>query len=188
MSSPAPIPDAGAAAGPDLRYPIGRLAVPEHVDAAWRAQAIQVIADTPMHLAQAVAGWDDGRLDTPYRPGGWTVRQLVHHVADSHINAYVRFKLALTEQSPAIKGYDEAAWATLEDTRIVPIEVSLELLDAVHTRWVALLQSMSETDFQRTLIHPEHGSRTLDQMLATYAWHGPHHVAHVTALAAREGW
>ena len=136
----------------------------------------------------AVAGLTEERLDTPYRPEGWTVRQVVHHVPDSHMNAYVRFKLALTESAPAIKGYEEARWAELEDTQRVPVEVSLALLAALHTRWVALLQSMPEADFQRTLVHPEHGVRTLDQMLATYAWHGPHHVAHVTALAGREGW
>jgi hypothetical protein len=173
---------------PDLRYPIGRLRLPDRFDAAWRRDAIQVIAETPAHLAAAISGWDDHRLDTPYRPGGWTVRQLVHHVADSHVNAYVRFKLALTEASPAIKGYYEAAWAELEDTQRVPVDVSLSLLAMLHTRWVALLQSMTEGDFQRTLVHPENGVRTLDQMLATYAWHGPHHVAHVTGLAGREGW
>lgn len=197
MTAPSSTP-AGAAAGSaaavhsgtdaDLRYPIGRLQLPGQFDAAWRREAIAVIAETPGRLAEAVAGWDDSRLDTPYRPGGWTVRQLVHHVADSHVNAYVRFKLALTEPSPAIKGYDEAAWAELADTQRVPIDVSLTLLAMVHTRWVALLESMTEAAFHRTLVHPENGVRSLDQMLATYAWHGPHHVAHVTRLAAREEW
>lgn len=172
----------------DLRYPIGKLRLPERFDASWRRDAIQMIARTPGLLAAAVAGWDDGRLDTPYRSGGWTVRQLVHHVADSHVNAYVRFKLALTEPEPMIKGYDEAAWAELQDTQRVPVDVSLSLLAMLHARWVALLQSMTDADFERTLVHPEHGVRTLDQMLATYAWHGPHHVAHVTRLAERSGW
>jgi uncharacterized damage-inducible protein DinB len=190
MTSPAPSPagDRSAGTAEDLRYPIGGLVMPDRFDAAWRAQAIQVIADTPTRLAQAVAGWSDERLDTPYRPGGWTVRQVVHHVADSHMNAVMRFKLALTEQEPAIRGYDEAAWAELPDTQRVPIEVSLELLDALHMRWVALLQAMGESEFTRTLIHPKHGPRTLDQMLATYAWHGPHHIAHITRLAQRAGW
>lgn len=187
MTSPAP----SSIPGPpveDLRFPIGKMVLPERFDAAWRAQAIQIIADTPTQLAQAVAGLTDEQIETPYRPDGWTVRQLVHHVADSHINAYVRFKLALTEHEPAVRNYDEAAWAELEDTRRVPIEVSLELLDALHARWVALLQAMHDADFQRTLVHPKHGVRTLDQMLATYAWHGPHHVAHVTRLVERSGW
>lgn len=185
MSSPAP--SAATTPHPDdaLRYPIGRLVMPTHFDAAWRAQAIQIVADTPTQLAQAVAGMTDEQLATPYRSGGWTVRQVVHHVADSHVNAYVRFKLALTEHEPAVKNYEEAAWAELEDTRRVPVEVSLELLDALHTRWVTLLEAMTEADFQRTLIHPVHGVRTLDQMLATYAWHGPHHVAHVGIVARR---
>lgn len=194
MTAPSSIPtgaagsSAPAEAQADLRYPTGRLQLPEQFDAAWRRAAIDVIAQTPARLAAAVAGWDEARLGTPYRPGGWTVRQLVHHVADSHVNAYVRFKLALTESSPTIKAYDEAAWAELEDTRRVPVDVSLTLLASVHARWVALLQSMTEADFQRTLVHPENGVRSLDQMLATYAWHGPHHLAHVTRLAEREGW
>ena len=175
---PAPADDA-------LRFPTGPLVMPAHFDAAWRAQAIQAVADTPTKLAQAVAGASEADLDARYRPGGWTVRQVVHHVADSHVNAYVRFKLALTEHEPAVRNYEEAAWAELEDTRRVPVEVSLALLDALHTRWVVLLLAMGEPDFQRTLIHPRHGVRTLDQMLATYAWHGPHHVAHVALARAR---
>lgn len=187
MTSPAPSSATGAT-NEDLRFPIGKMVLPDRFDAEWRAKAIRIVAETPARLAQAVAGWSDERLDTQYRPEGWTVRQVVHHVADSHINAYVRFKLALTEDEPAVKNYEEAAWAELVDTRRVPVEVSLELLDALHTRWVAILEAMTEADFQRTLIHPKHGARTLDQMLATYAWHGPHHVAHVTRLAARMGW
>lgn len=187
MTSPAPSASGGSpAADEQLRYPIGRMVLPAHFDAPWRAQAIQIVADTPTKLAQAVAGMSEEQIETPYRPGGWTVRQVVHHVADSHINAYVRFKLGLTEPEPAVRNYEEAAWAELEDTRLVPVEVSLELLDALHARWVALLQAMSEADFQKTLIHPKHGVRTLDQMLATYAWHGPHHIAHVR-LVKRAG-
>ena len=179
MTSPAPSSLASTSTDDALRYPIGKLTMPHRFDAAWRAQAIQVIADTPTRIAESVAGITDAELEARYRPGGWTVRQVVHHVADSHVNAYVRFKLALTEPEPPVKNYEEAAWAELEDTRRVPIEVSLELLDALHTRWVALLHAMSESDFQRTLVHPKNGVRTLDQMLATYAWHGQHHVAHV---------
>lgn len=185
MSSPALSAAATNTGDEQLRFPIGRLVMPTSFDAAWRAQAIQVVADTPTRLAAAVAGMTDRQLETPYRPGGWTVRQVVHHVADSHVNAYVRFKLALTETEPAVKNYEEGLWAELEDTRVVPIEVSLELLDALHARWVAILQAMSEADFRRTLIHPVHGVRTLDQMLATYAWHGPHHVAHVGLVRGR---
>jgi uncharacterized damage-inducible protein DinB len=188
MTPPAATPAVSTPPADDLRYPIGPLTLPARFDAAWRAQAIRTIADTPSRLEQAVAGWSDARLDTPYRDGGWTVRQLVHHVADSHINAYVRFKLALTEEEPPVKGYEEAAWAELGDSARVPVGVSLDLLRALHTRWVALLDTMTEADFQRTLVHPEKGVRTLDQMLATYAWHGPHHVAHVTRLGERMGW
>ena len=188
MTSPASAPTGSAGADDRLRFPVGKLTFPERYDAAWRAQAIQEIADTPARLAQAVAGWPDARVDTPYRPGGWSVRQVVHHLPDSHLNAYTRFKLALTEPEPTIKAYDEAAWATLADSRRVPVETSLTLLDALHTRWVVLLQSMSAEDYQRTLLHPENGRRTLDQMLATYAWHGRHHVAHITSLAAARGW
>lgn len=188
MSAVASSSPAHAAGEADLRFPIGKLQLPERFDAAWRAGAIEAIAATPAQLAASVAGWSDERLDTPYRPGGWTVRQVVHHLPDSHMNAYVRFKLALTEREPAIKAYDEAAWATLADTRTVPVRVSLDLLEALHTRWLGVLRSMSESDFARTLLHPEHGQRTLDQMLATYAWHGRHHVAHITSLASRSGW
>lgn len=172
----------------DLRYPIGRLQMPERFDATGRAERIELVERTPEALARAVAALGDAQLDTPYREGGWTVRQLVHHVADSHMNAYVRFKLALTEEEPPVKGYEEAAWAELPDSARVPIGVSLDLLRALHTRWGALLEAMSEADFQRTLVHPEKGVRTLDQMLATYAWHGPHHVAHVTRLSERMHW
>ena len=186
-ASRAPGPDASAASG-DLRYPLGKLVLPTRFDAEWRGSAIADVAAVPAALAQAVRGWDDDRLDTPYRPGGWTVRQLVHHVADSHMNAYVRFKLTLTEENPPVKAYDEAAWAELPDSATVPVAVSLTLLEAVHTRWVALLQAMTEAQFQRTLVHPANGVRTLDQMLATYAWHGRHHVAHATRLAERMGW
>lgn len=173
----------------DPRYPIGPFARPSGpLSPAERAECIDRIAAVPARLRAAVQELEDARLDTPYRPGGWTVRQLVHHVPDSHMNAYVRFKLALTEESPLIKTYDEAAWAELEDTRLVSPETSLRLLEALHERWVAVLRSMGDAEFARTLQHPEWGPLRLDFMLALYAWHGDHHVAHVTTLAEREGW
>ena len=174
----------------DLRYPIGRFDRPaKPLDPATRAGHIARIAALPGEMRSAIAGLDDARLDTPYRPGGWTVRQLVHHVPDSHMNAYVRFKLALTEDVPTIKPYDEARWAELSDTRDTRPDASLALLDALHERWTALLRAMRDADFARELRHPEHqGLTSLDQMLALYAWHGAHHVAHVTRLRAREGW
>lgn len=173
----------------DPRYPTGPFARPSGpLAAAERAACIDRIASTPARLRAATGGLDDVRLDTPYRPGGWTVRQLVHHVPDSHMNAYVRFKLALTEDAPLIKTYDEAAWAELDDTRAVSPETSLRLLEALHERWVAVLRSMGDAEFARTLQHPEWGAIRLDFMLALYAWHGDHHVAHVVALAEREGW
>ena len=139
-------------------------------------------------MRAAVAGLTPEQLDTPYRPGGWTVRQVVHHVPDSHINSYVRFKLALTEEEPTIKPYDEARWAKLADTATTPVEVSLTLLDSLHSRWVPLLQSLTEADFARQFRHPELGMVRLDRNLALYAWHGKHHVAHITSLRERMGW
>jgi uncharacterized damage-inducible protein DinB len=173
---------------PDLRYPTGKFSFDPAVTSNSRRACIRLIADAPSALRGAVAGLDDRQLDTPYRPGGWTVRQVVHHVPDSHLNAYVRFKLALTEANPTIKAYDESAWAKLADTVRTPPDVSLALLDAVHTRWVILLESMDQNDFERPLQHPENGPMTLDRLLQMYAWHGRHHAAHVTALRKREGW
>lgn len=173
---------------PDLRFPTGRFQRPASLDADARAQAIDPIAATPGRMREAVRELSDDQIETPYRPGGWTIRQLVHHVPDSHLNAYVRFKLALTEDEPTIKPYDEARWAELPDTRVVPIATSLTMLDVIHERWVALLRAMEPADFERPLNHPETGRQRLDQMLAMYAWHGPHHVAHVTALRERMGW
>jgi uncharacterized damage-inducible protein DinB len=178
----------GAEAPRDLRYPIGRFSRPERLSGTERREAIERVAGTPAALRAAVAGLTPAQLDTPYRPDGWTVRQLVLHIPDSHLNAYTRFKLALTEDRPTIKPYDEARWAELPDTRDAPIEASLALLDGLHTRWVALLRAMTDADFARMLNHPESGPARLDQVLALYAWHGPHHVAHITALREREGW
>jgi uncharacterized damage-inducible protein DinB len=148
---------------------------------------IEEISAAPQHMREAVAGLSDSQLDTPYRPEGWTVRQVVHHVPDSHMNCWVRFKCALTEDEPAIKTYDEARWAELPDSK-GPIEVSLSLLEGLHTRWIELLDPLSEAQFHRTFVHPELGVRTLDQTLSLYAWHGRHHVAHITHLRDRMGW
>jgi uncharacterized damage-inducible protein DinB len=171
----------------DLRYPTGKLSYQDNLTADTRASLIARVAAAPAAMRAAVNGLNDSQLDTPYRPGGWSVRQLVHHVPDSHLNAYVRFKLALTEDNPTIKPYQEAAWANLADTRLTPVDVSLSLLDAVHQRWVILMQSMSGSDFARPLMHPENGVMTLDRLLQLYAWHGAHHIAHVTELRKREG-
>ena len=172
----------------DLRYPVGRFDPAAEVPHEQRTALIDSIAATPARLRAAVAGLDQAQLDTPYRDGGWTVRQLVHHVPDSHLNAYVRFRLALTEDTPAIKTYDEKLWAELPDVRIVPIETSLTLLAAVHERWDAVLRAMNAGDFERRLRHPEWGEVTLGMMLRLYEWHGRHHVAHATALRERMGW
>ena len=172
----------------DLRYPIGKFAPPASSTPDDRRGRIEEIAELPAALRAAVEGLSPAQLDTPYRPGGWTVRQVAHHVPDSHINAYVRFRLALTEQEPTIKPYEERAWAELADARTLPADVSLALLDALHDRWTTLLRALPDEAWGRRLHHPESGVHTLDWMLALYAWHGRHHVAHVTALRERMGW
>jgi uncharacterized damage-inducible protein DinB len=172
----------------DLRYPIGKARMEARLDEGARREMIDQIEETPARLRAAVAGLTPEQLDTPYRPGGWTVRQVVHHVPDSHLNAYVRFKLGLTEQEPAVKTYEEALWAELPDTRTVPVEVSLDLLENLHRRWVALLRSLPATDYERSVLHPSLGVLSLDQLLGMYAWHGRHHTAHVTSLRERMGW
>jgi hypothetical protein len=173
-----------------LRYPTGRFHRPRGpLTDGQRRDMIDVIARTPNDLRAAVRGLSDAQLDTPYRPGGWTVRQVVHHVPDSHLNAFIRCKLALTEEVPTIKPYDEAAWARLADARDTPIETSLTLLAALHDRWVRLLRAMAPSDFARTLNHPDWDApMSLDTVLALYSWHGPHHIAHITTLKQREGW
>ena len=171
----------------DLSYPIGKFKTPASLDAAARRNGIAAITSAADEYRAAVDGLTEAQLDTPYRPGGWTVRQLTHHVPDSHLNAYVRFKLALTEPHPTIKPYDSDAWAGLPDST-GPVGPSLDLLAGLHHRWTAVLEGMSGADFQRTLHHPEAGSFRLDQLLAMYAWHGQHHTAHVLGLRAREGW
>lgn len=172
---------------PDLRYPVGKFSAPSGISVAQRDEFIEHIAATPAQMRAAVAGLSREQLDTPYRPGGWKVRQVVHHVPDSHMNSYIRFKLALTEDVPTIKTYHEDLWAELADSKL-DIEVSLRLLEGLHTRWVVLLQSLNEGDFARMLRHPELGTMRLDQSLALYSWHGKHHVAHITGLRERMGW
>lgn len=172
---------------PDLRYPIGRNPRRSELSAADRRAAIDAIAAAPAQLRAAVRGLSDKQLDTPYRTGGWTVRQVVHHVADSHMNAFIRFRLALTENHPTIKPYDEAEWAKLADAAL-PVDVSLDLIERLHQRWVHMLRAMGDKDFERTLNHPENGSMTLDAVLDTYQWHGKHHTAHVTSLRERNKW
>lgn len=172
----------------ELQYPIGRFKFDAAVTPETRRACVHDIADAPGALRAAIAGLDDRQLNTPYRPGGWTVRQVLHHVPDSHMNAYIRFKWALTEENPTIKAYDEAAWARVADTDRTDPGVSLALLEALHRRWVVLLESMAPGDFARPLVHPENGPMTLDRLLQLYAWHGRHHVAHITELRKREGW
>ncbi len=172
----------------DPRYPIGKFEMPAQVTPAHRQQAIEEIAATPAKMRAAAKGLSDSQLDTPYRQGGWTVRQVVHHVPDSHLNAYVRLKLALTEDKPTIKPYNEAAWAELADSKSTPIEVSQTLLDSVHARFVQLWRSLKPEHFARVLIHPEHGERTVDWLLFLYEWHGKHHTAHITELRKQKGW
>ena len=176
----------------DLRYPIGNFEwtqpASEEQSAKDRVQYIEVLAKLPVQMRTALQGLSAEQLDTPYRPEGWTVRQVAHHVPESHMNAYIRFKLALTEDQPQIKPYNEAEWAKLPDNNITPVEVSLQLLAALHSRWVDVLQSMRPSDFGRTLYHPERGVMTLDRMLAMYAWHSAHHLAHITSLRERMDW
>jgi uncharacterized damage-inducible protein DinB len=172
----------------DLRYPVGRFQRPTEISDADRHRFIDAIAALPGELAAAARGLTDAQLDTPYREGGWTVRQVVHHVADSHINAYCRVRFALTEHEPTIKPYDEGMWAELADAKSMPVATSLALLDAVHARWVTLLRSLNPEQFGRVFHHPESGKQTIDSMLALYAWHGKHHTAHITHLRTRENW
>ena len=172
----------------DPRYPIGKYEQPKDVTPAMRQAAIEDIAATPARVRAAVAGLNDAQLDTPYREGGWTVRQVVHHIVDSHMNAYVRWRLALTETQPTIKPYEESAWANLEDARSAPVEVSLKLLEALHERWVRLLRSVKTEDYARTLLHPDFGVKNLDWLLFLYTWHGKHHTAHISELRKQKGW
>lgn len=169
----------------DLRFPIGKFHHEGPLTDRQKEGALHNIAETPANLRKAVKGLSDVQLDTPYRPGGWTVRQVVHHVPDSHMNAYIRFKLALTETEPTIKPYEQQLWAELADTKSTPVEVSLALLDSLHDRWVRLLRSFKLEDWKRTFRHPELGTVSLEKNLALYAWHGKHHTAHITELRKR---
>ena len=171
----------------DPRYPIGKIELPGALTPAARAQAIATLAGVPHALHDAVRGLDQAQLDTPYRDGGWTLRQVVHHIADSHVNAYVRHKLTITETDPPVKAYDENAWAQLVDAN-GPIGNSLLLVQAIHDRWATCLRSLPEAAFARTCMHSERGKLTLDDLLAIYAWHGAHHVAHITTLRAAKRW
>ena len=172
----------------DPRYPIGKFERRDKLSAADRRELIDQIAAAPQRLRDAVRGLNEQQLDTPYRDGGWTVRQVIHHLPDSHMNAYMRTKLALTETEPLIRPYDEDAWAKLNDSRDTPIETSMTLLEALHGRWVALLRSLDEPHYAQTLKHPEHlRIMSIDTLIGIYAWHGRHHVAHITSLRERMG-
>jgi hypothetical protein len=172
----------------DLRYPVGKFTWPESVSAEERSRHIETIAAAPALLRQAVQGLTEEQLNTPYREGGWTLRQVVHHLPESHMNSYIRFKLALTEDTPVVKPYDEDAWGKLGDVRVAAPEVSLRLLESLHERWVVLLRGLEEADWQRQFRHPEIGLIALDRNLALYAWHGRHHIEHITSLRERKGW
>lgn len=172
----------------NLRYPIGKYIVQPFTDILLQ-QWLNDIKFLPLHLENAILNLDDMQLETPYREGGWTIKQVVHHVADSHMNAYIRFKLGLTEDKPVIKPYDESAWAEMIDTKKIPINVSLTLLHALHVRWLEILKNMSGSDLEKTVIHPEHKKEmTIRELLGMYAWHGKHHVAHITGLRERMNW
>lgn len=172
----------------DLRYPVGKYE-PQPYSPQQLAAWLNDIQFLPQAIENAIHDLDEAQLQTPYRPGGWTVHQLVHHVADSHMNAFVRFKLGLTEDNPTIKPYEEKLWAELSDTKNLPVNISITLLHALHARWYELLKNISEKEFERTVVHPEHGRQmTLWFLLGMYAWHGKHHVAHITALRERNGW
>jgi len=172
-----------------LRYPVGQYEPPLQIDAALRKQWMQTLGSLTANIRTAIEGLSEEQLDTPYRPEGWTVRQVIHHLPDSHMNSYIRFKLALTEDHPAIRPYAEDRWAELKDYQNTPVEVSLALLDSLHYRWVTTLENMKEEEWSRTLFHPESKqSFRLDVFLGNYDWHSRHHLAHITTLKERQGW
>lgn len=171
-----------------LRYPIGTPKLLKEISSSERKNRVDEIASAPALLRQAVAGLNDNQLETPYRPDGWTVRQLVHHIADSHLNAYIRFRWALTEDLPKIKAYDQDSWALLPDACGGPVEESLALLDALHSRWCRLMRAMDDSDWGRQVDHPEDGIRSCQDFLIIYAWHGLHHIAHITNFRDRKEW
>ena len=172
----------------DPRYPIGKFDRKITVTKEMRREFINTIESLPSQLRKEVENLSEQQLDTPYREDGWTIRQVVHHLPDSHINAYVRFKLALTEDNPAIKTYEEHLWAELPDSVKTPIDVSLNLLESLHARWAILLRSMTDEQFEKTFQHPEWGNINLSKTLALYAWHGKHHLAHITELKKKMVW
>jgi len=172
----------------DKRYPVGPYVKPAGISAVERERFVDEIAGIPARLRAAVSGLSDSQMDTPYREGGWTVRQVVHHIPDSHLNAYVRFKLALTEDRPLIRTYEEALWAETPEAKTGPVEMSLGLLDAIHARWIAAIRSIEPGMFERQYRHPELGLTSLNEQLSHYAWHGRHHVAQITSLRRRMGW
>ncbi|UOY91943.1 bacillithiol transferase BstA [Ectobacillus sp. JY-23] len=172
----------------DLRYPLGKFEAPELFNDKLRKTWIHDIRKAPTAVKRAIEGLSDNKLDTPYRTEGWTIRQVIHHMADSHMNSFIRFKLALTEDNPTIKPYHEDQWALLPDTNTAPVSLSLSLLEGLHKRWVILLESLTDEDFKRTFYHPDLGEVTLDTALALYAWHSKHHTAHITSLRLRMGW
>lgn len=171
-----------------LRFPVGKFQAPAAFSAETRRAAIETLRNLPSALAEATSGLSQKQLEMPYREGGWTLRQVVHHVADSHMNGYVRIRLAVTEDWPTIKPYHQQSWAELTDARCLPVDVSLSLLDALHTRWVALFESLKDADWQRGYTHPDSGRQSLDHVISLYAWHSLHHTAHITSLRERMGW
>lgn len=172
----------------DPRYPVGRFHKPQTIDSVAIETGLKTLEELPRQLRNAVADLNDAQLATPYREGGWTVRQTVHHVADSHMNAYIRMKLALTEDAPVIRTYEEALWAELSDGKSAPVEWSLQLLESLHSRWVMMLRSLDDKQWQRTFVHPEHGAVSLQTGLLMYDWHSRHHLAHITSLRQAKGW
>lgn len=172
----------------DPRYPTGRFVPDSSPTAETRQRHIERISALPALMRQAVAGLSEEQWNTPYREGGWTVRQVIHHVPDSHLNAYIRFKWALTEDNPTIKAYEEGEWAKLKDSEATPAQVSLNMLESLHARWTVLMRSMKQEDFLRKFIHPASGPHDVDWLLQLYSWHGNHHVAHITSLRERMGW
>ena len=171
-----------------LRYPIGRYQLEDNIDETSIAKWIKEIEDLPQKLIEAVRGLNKDQLQTPYRPEGWTVQQVIHHIADSHLNSYVRFKLALTENKPIIKPYDEKLWAELPDSKITDVSVSLDLIKSLHRRWTTLLKQLSEEELEKEFLHPESGMKNLKETICHYAWHGKHHLAHITSLKQRMSW
>jgi uncharacterized damage-inducible protein DinB len=172
----------------DPRYPIGKFSYIGPLTPEQKQQCLADIEQTPERLRAALRGLSDEQLDTPYRDGGWTLRQVAHHVPDSHMNSYIRYKLALTEEEPTIKPYEENIWAELPEAKRAPIEVSLALLDSLHQRWMLMLRGLTDTEWKRTFRHPELGAVSLEKNLALYSWHGRHHVAHITGLREKMGW